>query len=536
MTSTFGLARPRIDLTPVLAGLGLAALTFVMFVLDLFTNGQAAFGLPNLVVLLCGHRVLRGRFMFSLALFVCAMVVAVPTIIHQLVPGPIPVGHILGRTLVVGSVWMFAVLLVQRDRARAEMLEHQDMAEDTLVKRTSELRQVNVQLHREINERRRAENRSLYLASIVESSEDAIIGQGIDGVIVSWNPGATRVYGYDREEMIGQHASILLPVEHEAEMAGFLARVARGERVEHIETVRRRSDGSLIDVSVCMSAIHDQRGEIVGASSIERDITRRKQAEEALQSLNAELEARVAERTEALAAAMSELEAFSYSVSHDLRAPLRALQGFSAALQEDCKDRLLESDVDLLDRIRSAAGRMDRIIDDLLQLSQASHRRIDQEVVDLSTLARDVAAELHAQRGQRQVRWQIAPGMDAWGDQGLLLLVVQNLLGNAFKYSRDVEEAVIEMGIEERAGGAVTYFVRDNGVGFDSQYADKLFRPFQRLHRRDEFEGSGIGLATVERVIRRHGGRIHAESSIGKGATFRFTLPAPSAVRLDAVA
>ncbi|HYC53331.1 MAG TPA: PAS domain S-box protein, partial [Candidatus Binatia bacterium] len=217
MTSTMGMSRLRIDLTPLLSWLALASVTVVMFFLDLFTNGQAAFGLPDLLVLLFGHRVLRGRYTFVLAAFVAALVVAVPAIIHQLVPGPIPAGHILGRTVVVGSVWLFAVLLVQRDRARAEMLEQQDCAEDTLVKRTTELRQVNVQLHREINERRRAENRSLYLASIVESSEDAIIGHGLDGIIVSWNPGASRVYGYHRDEMIGQHASILLPVEHEAE-------------------------------------------------------------------------------------------------------------------------------------------------------------------------------------------------------------------------------------------------------------------------------------------------------------------------------
>ncbi|HYC56674.1 MAG TPA: ATP-binding protein, partial [Candidatus Binatia bacterium] len=302
------------------------------------------------------------------------------------------------------------------------------------------------------------------------------------------------------------------------------------------ETVRRRSNGTLIDVSVCMSAIHDQRGEIVGASSIERDITRRKQAEEALQSLNAELEARVTERTEALEAALSELEAFSYSVSHDLRSPLRALQGFSAALQEDCKDRLDEHDLDLLGRIRSAAGRMDRIIDDLLQLSQASHRRIEQESVDVTELARDVAAELQAHRGDRRVRWEIQPQMTAWGDPGLLLLVLQNLLGNAFKYSRDTEDAVIEVGTEAD-GERTTFYVRDNGAGFEAQYADKLFRPFQRLHRRDEFEGSGIGLATVDRVIRRHGGRVAAEGSVGEGATFRFTLPAaPPPMRLDAVA
>jgi signal transduction histidine kinase len=267
---------------------------------------------------------------------------------------------------------------------------------------------------------------------------------------------------------------------------------------------------------------------------IERDITRRMHAEEALQSLNAELEEKVRQRTEDLESVVGELEAFSYSVSHDLRAPLRALHGFAESLAEDAGERLHGEERKLLDRIQTSAGRMDRIIEDLLALSRAGNHRIEKEVVNLGDIARSVIEELRAGSPERTVDWEIESGLLAWGDAGLLRLVVQNLIGNAFKYTEQKPSARIVIGIESRAPEAVTYFVRDDGIGFDPEMADKLFRPFSRLHGADEFEGTGIGLATVERIVRRHGGSVSAYGSNGEGATFRFRLPVPKRSRNSA--
>jgi len=500
-------------------------LASALFVADVLAGPALVFGLPDIALLLVVHRLTGGRRTTLAALTVSAMVVAAPIYLNWAGGGVIPHNVVLGRVVVLLATWMVAALLHERDMARSVMQHTEEHFEEQIQRRSGEMRRVSVQLHREINERRRAEHRSRYLASIVESSEDAIIGQNLEGVIVSWNPGATRVYGFDRDEMIDQPAARLIPIGREAEIGEFLGRVARGQRVDPIETQRLRKDGVVIDVSISVSPIIEESGEIVGASLIERDISRRKRAEEALQSLNADLEVRVHERTEELEAALGELETFSYSVSHDLRAPLRAVQGFGAALEEECGAQLNADGLGLLHRMRSASVRMDQIIDDILMLSQASHHRLERETIDLSALAREVCDDLRAAQRDRGVEWRIEPGVEVWGDPGLLRLVMQNLFDNAFKYSRDCEQAVIEFGVERIEEQSPVLFVRDNGVGFDPAVADRLFEPFQRSHRADEFEGAGIGLATVQKIVRRHGGRVWAEGEPGKGATFRLQLP-----------
>jgi len=237
--------------------------------------------------------------------------------------------------------------------------------------------------------------------------------------------------------------------------------------------------------------------------------------------LNAELERRVAQRTAELKAANAELEAFCYSVSHDLRAPLRTIAGFSRALEED-SGHLLDADAtDALVRIRTGATRMEQLIQDLLRLSRITRSEMRREKVDLSALARLVGAELEKMHPGRRVQFQVTGGLSAYGDERLLRVVLENLLSNAWKFTAAVAEATVTL---ERAGDS-TYLVRDNGAGFDQRYRDKLFQPFQRLHRANEFEGSGIGLATVRRVIHRHGGRVWAEGAVGEGAAFYFTLP-----------
>jgi len=255
------------------------------------------------------------------------------------------------------------------------------------------------------------------------------------------------------------------------------------------------------------------------------DITEVRVARQALQQLNEELESRVSERTSELAQANRELEAFTYSVSHDLRTPLRSIHGFASVLEEDEAQGMSELGRNHLRRIQDSSRRMGQLITDLLSLAHLGRAPMQQVPVNLSELALAVAGELQRTDPEREVDWHLQDGLQAMADPGLMRVVLQNLLGNAWKYTGQTPEARISLSQEHQSGGVTTYCVRDNGAGFDMAYAAQLFQPFRRLHAHHEFEGSGVGLATVSRVIRRHGGQVHGEGVVGDGAAFYFSLP-----------
>ena len=498
--------------------------------------------------------------------------------------------------------------------------------------------------------RRNEEIRS-FLAAIVESSDDAIIGKDMESKVLSWNAGAERMFGYTAAEMLGQPMTRLQSPDRPEEEARILEEVKRGG-IRHFETVRVRNDGQPIEVSLTVSPIRNARGGIIGSSSIARDITERKRAErevrenrvrlsgiigsamdaiisvdagqritifnaaaermfccpardalgqpldrfiparfreahhghlaafgrtgatsramgnlrplsglradgeefpieasishievggqqiytvilrdiaerkraeDQIRQLNAELEQRVEERTVELTAANKELESFTYSVAHDLRAPLRHIDAFSKILGEDCAESLPPEAQHYLNNIRLSTAKMSQLVDDLLNLARVGRQELRRQPTPLGALVNEVLADLKEETAGRTLEWHIQPLPAIECDPGLMKQVFANLLSNAVKYTRPRSVAVIEVGCRKMSGDSAV-FVRDNGVGFNMKYADKLFGVFQRFHRAEEFEGTGVGLATVDRIVRKHGGHIWAEAAVGQGATFYFTV------------
>jgi signal transduction histidine kinase len=284
---------------------------------------------------------------------------------------------------------------------------------------------------------------------------------------------------------------------------------------------------ALIFASIARRRLREARS---ANQKLENEVRERKRAEDEIHELNVSLERRVAERTQAvqeanlqLEAINKELEAFAYSVSHDLRAPLRGIDGWSLALVEDYGGDLDEEAKQYLYRVRSETQRMGQLIDDMLQLSRVTRVEMQRNPVDLSTIANGITTQLREAHPERQIEFDIASGLTTHGDAGLLQIVLTNLLSNAVKFTGERPQARIEFG-EARQNGEPAFFVRDNGVGFDMAYAGALFGAFQRLHKASEFPGTGIGLATVQRVVHRHGGQVWAEAEAGKGASFYFTI------------
>jgi PAS domain S-box-containing protein len=498
---------------------------------------------------------------------------------------------------------------------------------------------------RDITERKQAEARNLLMATIVDSSRDAIVSKDLSGKILTWNKGAEQVYGYTESEIVGKSVELIVPADQLDEVNHAMHEVAEGRVVKRDETARIRKDGTLLTVSLILSPMKNSEGQIIGISSIAHDITEHKRDEQALRELtqaldlapvlvrdindrivmwnrgsenfygysksealgeishallrtqfpeplpriqerlrrdnswegelihrqkdgsevvvssqwalfrdaqgnplqvvetntditarkiaerelsdlNLKLEQRVEERTSDLLASNKELEAFTYSVSHDLRAPLRHIVGFSKMLDESCGDSLSAEGKHYLQRIADGTHRMGMLVDDLLNLTRIGRQALKLQVVDLDSIVKDIMADLALDTAGRNIEWRIGSLPHVKGDPALLKVVFQNLLANAVKYTRTRAKAVIEIG-----AGQDSLYIRDNGVGFDMKYADKLFGVFQRLHRAEDFEGTGVGLATVQRIVQKHGGHIWAEAETDKGATFYMTLsigaPAP---------
>jgi PAS domain S-box-containing protein len=329
------------------------------------------------------------------------------------------------------------------------------------------------------------------------------------------------MFGYSAAETIGKSIGIIVPPGKMDEELQAIRAAGEG-RIQHFEAVRRCKNGTEVHVLVTISPIRNAEGKVIGVSASSRDISERLRAEEQIRTLNLELEDRVIERTAELAATNKELEAFTYSVSHDLRAPLRHIDAYAQIIEEEVKNMPPELRR-YVERIRRGVQNMGRLVDDLLNLSRVGRATVSRQRISLNGIIGEVLADLNPEYQGREIEWKIAPLPAVECDPGLIKQAFTNLISNAIKYTRPRAHAVIEIG-EKKIGRETAIFVRDNGVGFNMKYADKLFGVFQRLHRAEEFEGTGVGLATVQRIIQLHQGRIWAEAELDKGATFYFTL------------
>jgi len=401
--------------------------------------------------------------------------------------------------------------LVEVTRA-AESITSGDLEKRVTISRDDEIGSLARSFNTMADQVARAlQTKETMLRSVTETAHDAIIAADGKGLITFWNPGAERMFGYTPAEILGKPLTTLMPQKYaDAHRAGFQRYLdTREPRVvgKSVELEARRKDGSEFAIELTLGAAPANGG--ISFTGVIRDITERKRTAEELRATNAEL------------------ESFSYSVSHDLRAPLRAIHGFARILLEDHNAKLEPEAQRLLGVIDQNTRRMGQLIDDLLSFSRLGRKELGSIPVDMEELARTVAEEVQRTDAGRtgSLAIQISSLPPATGDRALLRQVFSNLLQNAAKFTKDRAEARVEVGSHPDGDHAV-YFVKDNGAGFDARYADKLFGVFQRLHSTEQFDGTGVGLAIVKRIVQRHGGRVWAEGAIDRGATFYFTLPA----------
>jgi PAS domain S-box-containing protein len=351
------------------------------------------------------------------------------------------------------------------------------------------------------------------LAAVVESSDDAIIGKTLDGVITTWNHGAEKVFGYSSAEAVGKTIHMLVPPERANEEPDILARIGRGESVEHFETIRVRKDGTYIDVSTTVSPIRDSSGAIVGVSKVARDISERKRAER-----------RLADKVEELARSNRDLEQFAYAASHDLQEPLRMVASYTQLLAERYGGKLDENADKFLGYAREGALRMQVLIRDLLAFSRVVQAGVTGKNVDCDVALEEALQSLTAaiEESGAVVTHTALPNV--WANQTQMAQVFQNLIGNAIKFRNGAPPKCAVSA--EKSGRNWLFSVSDNGIGIAPEDAGNIFVAFQRLHARTEYPGNGIGLAICKKIIEHYGGTIWVESQVGQGSTFKFTLPA----------
>lgn len=396
---------------------------------------------------------------------------------------------------------LFALLLTWfaavRRRVEAELLQARDKLEIEVAERTQQ-------------------------ASLLNLTHDTIFVRDMSDVITYWNHGAQELYGWTSEDAIGKRSHDLLRTVFPEPIDDINTELLRTGRWEG-ELRHVKADETQVVVSSRWSLRRDEQERAVAILETNNDITERKRRDQEIESLNQEL----AKRSTELESINKELEAFAYSVSHDLRAPLRHMAGYSELLQKRASSALDQKGNHYMAMIMESAKRMGNLIDDLLAFSRIGRAETQKTVVSLAQLAREALAEVRQDTEGRNIAWKIGALPDFYGDRSMLRLVLVNLISNAIKFTRTRTQPEIEIGCSEGNGNELVVFVRDNGVGFDMKYVNKLFGVFQRLHQSDEFEGTGIGLATVQRIIHRHGGKVWAEGMVDSGATFYFSAPRP---------
>jgi PAS domain S-box-containing protein len=357
-------------------------------------------------------------------------------------------------------------------------------------------------------------------ASLLDLTHDTIFVRDMNHIITYWNRGAQELFGWTREEAVGKHSRQLLRTVFPLPVEEIEAELLRTDRWEG-EVDRVKADGTSVTVASRWSLRRNEQGNPIAILETNNDITERKRGEEEVLKLNQKL----GERTTELEAINKELEAFAYSISHDLRAPLRHVVGYAEMLEKNASKVLDEKSRRFMTTILESAKRMGMLIDDLLAFSRIGRAETRQTLVSLDQLVKEVRSEVSQETDARNIIWKVGALPELYGDRSMLRLALVNLVSNAVKFTRTRTQPQIEIGCAERPNDGVVMFIRDNGVGFDMKYVNKLFGVFQRLHRADEFEGTGIGLATVQRIIHRHGGKVWAEGLVDQGATFFFSVP-----------
>ena len=394
---------------------------------------------------------------------------------------------------------LFALLLTGfaavRRRVEAELLQARDDLQIEVAERTQQ-------------------------ASLLNLTHDTIFVRDMNDVITYWNRGAQELYGWTAENAIGRYSQQLLQTVFPVPVDDIRAELLQTGRWDG-ELKKTRADGTEVVVASRWSLRRNEQARPVAVLETNNDITERKRREQEIQSLNQEL----AKRSTELESINKELEAFAYSISHDLRAPLRHLAGYTELLQKKASSGLDEKSNHYIMMMLESAKRMGNLIDDLLAFSRIGRAETQKTLVNLAQLVREALSEVREDTEGRNIAWKIGTLPDFYGDRSMLRLVLVNLISNAIKFTRTRPQAEIEIGSANGNGDELIVFIRDNGVGFDMKYVSKLFGVFQRLHQANEFEGTGIGLATVQRIIHRHGGKVWAEGVVDKGATFYFSTP-----------